>query len=306
VVLVDRLGKGIRTAPRDAMISLSSPTEHLATAFGVHRAMDTAGAMLGPLLAFGILMVAPHAYDAVFVVSLGFAVIGLGVIGLYVRHRPVEGQAGGEKLGKGAITWTDAVRLMRAPEFRSLVVVGAALGLTTVSDSFIYIVLQRRLELSAGLFPLLFVASALVYMVLALPIGRLADRVGRAHVFVGGYGLLALVYTALLLPPIGSAEIAIYVVLIGIYYAATDGVLMALASSMLPESLRTSGLALLATATSLARLAASVLFGLTWTWQGVEVAVCIFMAGLVSAMILAGTHLLRRGGLTVRDQVDAA
>jgi MFS family permease len=106
--------------------------------------------------------------------------------------------------------------------------------------------------------------------------------------------LLVLVYTALLLPSIGAAEIAIYVVLIGVYYAATDGVLMALASSMLPEELRTSGLALLSTATSLARLVASILFGLLWAWQGVETAVWVFMAGLVAAMIVTGMTLASR------------
>ena len=70
VVMVDRLGKGIRTAPRDALISLSSRREELGAAFGVHRALDTAGAMIGPLIAFGLLTIAPGAYDAVFVVSL--------------------------------------------------------------------------------------------------------------------------------------------------------------------------------------------------------------------------------------------
>jgi MFS family permease len=133
--------------------------------------------------------------------------------------------------------------------------------------------------------------SCLVDWASAVPTGHLADRVGRARVFVGGYGVLVLVYTALLLPSIGTMEIAIYIVLIGIYYAATDGVLMALASSMLPEDLRTSGLALLTTAISLARLIASVLFGLLWTLQGVEVAVWVFMGGLLAAVTLAGVKL---------------
>src|SRR5262249_22370723 len=68
IVLIDRIGKGIRTAPRDALISLSSPQEELGTAFGVHRALDTAGAMIGPLVAFGLLALTPGAFDAIFVV----------------------------------------------------------------------------------------------------------------------------------------------------------------------------------------------------------------------------------------------
>jgi hypothetical protein len=83
-ILVDRTGKGIRTAPRDALISLSVSPAALGTAFGVHRALDTAGAMLGPLLAFVLLSLAPGAYDAVFVVSFCMALVGLGVVTLFV------------------------------------------------------------------------------------------------------------------------------------------------------------------------------------------------------------------------------
>ena len=86
VVLADRLGKGIRTAPRDALISLSSTRDRLATSFGVHRAMDTAGAMLGPLVAFGLLA-APREFNAVFAVSLCFAIVGLAVLVLFVQNR---------------------------------------------------------------------------------------------------------------------------------------------------------------------------------------------------------------------------
>lgn len=284
IILIDRVGKGIRTAPRDAMISLSSPPAQLATAFGVHRALDTAGAMIGPLIAFGLLILAPGAYDAVFVVSLCAALIGLGILTVFVENRPIPTAAADPR---PPVSFRAAARLMHDPGFGPLLLVGTVLGLATMSDSFLYLALQRRLDLRVGFFPLLYVATALVYMLLALPAGRLADRVGRGRVFVGGYGLLLLVYTALLLPSVGTAEIAIYLVLFGAYYAATDGVLMALASAVLPEDLRTSGLALLTTATNVARLVASILFGLLWTWQGVETAVWIFMGGLAAAMLLS-------------------
>src|SRR5262249_4347833 len=88
IVAFDPVGQGLRTAPRDALISLSSSKAGLATAFGVHRAMDSAGAMLGPLIAFGILLVAPARFDAVFVVSTFFAVLGVAVLVLTVQGRP--------------------------------------------------------------------------------------------------------------------------------------------------------------------------------------------------------------------------
>ena len=86
-----------------------------------------------------------------------------------------------------------------------LVIAGAGLSLATISDGFVYLTLQRRLDLNTGLFPLLYVATALVYLVLAVPVGRLADRVGRVPFFLGGYAVLLGVYPTLLLPGGGPA-----------------------------------------------------------------------------------------------------
>jgi MFS family permease len=130
-------------------------------------------------------------------------------------------------------------------------------------------------------------------MLLAIPVGRLADRVGRGRVFVLGYAPLLAAYGLLLLPAGGSPEIVLFLALLGVYYAATDGVLMALASASLPPALRGSGLALLVTATSIGRLLASILFGTIWTWKDVETAIAVYGIGLVVAMALAAAALRR-------------
>jgi sugar phosphate permease len=91
VILVDRAGKGVRTAPRDAIISLSSAPDRLGASFGVHRALDTTGALLGPLVAFGLLALAPGAFGTLFLVSFCFALAGLAVLVLLVdepKRRP--------------------------------------------------------------------------------------------------------------------------------------------------------------------------------------------------------------------------
>src|SRR4051794_22643402 len=93
VVLLDRIGKGIRTAPRDAMISLATPKEELGAAFGVHRALDTSGAMIGPLVAFAILAVAPVAFNSIFVVSFMLAIVGVAVLVLFVQPRRADRDA---------------------------------------------------------------------------------------------------------------------------------------------------------------------------------------------------------------------
>jgi MFS family permease len=297
VVFLDRTGKGIRTAPRDALISLSVDRRDLATAFGLHRALDTAGAMLGPLLAFALLALAPGSYDAIFVVSFCFALVGLGILVLFVQNR--SGAPASEDAGE-PVSLRAAFGLLTIRRFQLLLLLGTGFGLVTMSDGFLYLGLQRRLDFDPRLLPLLYVGTALAYMVLAVPIGRLADRVGRGRVFLGGYALLLAAYALLLLPVLGPAELALFLLVFGAFYAATEGVLMALASAVLPESLRGSGLALLVTATSLARLFASILFGAVWTLAGLDAAVAAFAAGLAAALVVAALALARTGGTPAR------
>jgi MFS family permease len=281
IVLLDRTGKGIRTGPRDALISLSTPHAQLGTAFGVHRSLDTTGAMLGPLIAFGLLMLAPLAFDAVFLVSFCFALVGLAILVLFVDKASSRRDETVEK----KVSARAAAGLLGLVRFRMLMVVGSALGLMTMSDGFVYLALHRRLDFDLAYLPLLFVGTAAFYMLLAMPTGALADRIGRTRVFLGGYSLLLLVYVSLvLLPALGPAELLAYMLVLGAFYAATDGVLMALGSTLLPSELRASGLALLVTATSLARLAASVIFGALWTLLGLEAAIWSFAVGLVLAL----------------------
>jgi MFS family permease len=299
IVLVDRAGKGIRTAPRDALIALSSTPATLATAFGVHRAMDTAGALLGPLAAFGLLLVAPARFDAVFVVSTCFAVLGLAVLLLLADGRPrtrvdaLAGEVASEPAESARPTLREAAALLVEPRFRVLVGAASVLAIATISDGFVYLGLQRTLDISLTAFPLLFVGSALVYMALAIPAGRLADRIGRRHVFLGGYALLLPVYLMLLLPEAGLPGLVFALIALGAYYAATDGVLQAIASAVLPDRLRASGLALLVTAISVAKLGSSVAFGLVWTLGGLETAAAAFAGALVVALAVAGWSLRR-------------
>ena len=352
VVAFDRAAKGARAVPRDVLISLSSRPDGLATAFGVHRALDSAGAMLGPLVALAILGALPNAFDVVFVASFSIAVVGLGVLMLFVnnaepstasapmavappaapartaptavapaaapphhgasaaarsgargprrradrRERP-HALAGGRPAGPPApsgrgATGALATRILHVPGLLRLTAAAAMLGAATVSDGFLYLLLQREAGFSPGLFPLLYVGTSGCYLALAVPAGRLADRIGRQRAFLAGYGLLAAAYAATMQPGIGLPGMAACLLLLGAHYALTDGVLMAFASGRLSPERRGSGLALITTAASLARLLASVAFGTLWTRYGAGTAVPVFLIALVAAMAVAA-FLLR-------------
>jgi MFS family permease len=292
VVLLDRIGKGIRTAPRDAMISLSTPKEQLGASFGVHRALDTTGAMIGPLVAFLILAAAPLAFNSIFLVSFFIAILGVAIIVLFVRA-PALAPKDADGATRATPSFSAAGDLLKVPRFRALLIAAAALSLATASDAFLFLALQRKLDLGNSLFPLLFVGSSTTFMVLAVPMGRLADRFGRGRVMLGGYGILLATYAVVLQPAGGWLVLAAGLGLLGTYYAATDGVIMALASSVVPDEVRGSGLALVGTVTNIARLVASILFGSLWTLWGIHDALAAFGLALCAAIVLAAFVLHR-------------
>ncbi|WP_112679717.1 MFS transporter [Micromonospora saelicesensis] len=294
VIAVDRIGKGVRSAPRDALITLSTPPEALGRAFGVHRAMDSVGAFLGPLAAFAVLLVVGQSYDAVFVTSFCVAALAVVVLVLFVREQPdgeaADGEAADGETNDLKVSVREAFGLLRVGPARRLVLAAAMLGLATIGDGFVYLLLQRRMDLGLRWFPLLAVGTSLAYLLLAAPLGVLADRIGRLPVAIGGYTALGATYLLLAGPVDGWPLIALALTLYGAFYAATDGVLIALAGPVLPARLRTTGIALVQTGQALAYLVSSVLFGLAWQAWGPENA--IRAAAVAVAGVLVGTLLL--------------
>nr|WP_292450734.1 MFS transporter [Methylibium sp.] len=289
VIALDRFGKGIRTVPRDALISLSSAPERLGLAFGVHRAFDTAGALLGPLVAFAILALLPGTYDLIFVTSFFVAIVGIAVLMLFVRN--VRAAAG--TVASESPSLANAFGLLRERRFRAIVLAGSALGLVTVADSFFYLMLQRTTSMDVGFFPLLYVATAMTYLLLAIPAGRLGDRIGRGRVFLLGQALLVCACASLFASGSSVFMGLLSLALLGAYYACTDGVLMAAASGLLPAPLLASGLAILTTATGLSRLVSSVMFGAAWDGWGIEVALVLFAGGLAVAALFTSRIWMR-------------
>ncbi|MFJ7204165.1 MFS transporter [Streptomyces sp. NPDC098789] len=287
VLALDRTGKGLRTAPRDALISLASTPEDRGRAFGAHRAMDTAGALIGPVLAFVILRGAADGYDAVFTVSSCVAALGVLVLVLFVPRHTAAGPGADAAdadpaTGAGARPRLRAsLYLLRRPALRRISLCALLLGLCTVSDAFVFLLLQRTTGIADRWFALLPLGTAAAFFLLALPLGRLADRIGRRRVFLGGHLALLLAYGLLLT---GAEQPALpYAVLLlhGAFYAATDGVLMAAAADTVPEEHRGAGLALVQTGQALARFVCSLAFGAAWTAWGARPAL------IAAAVLLA-------------------
>jgi hypothetical protein len=289
VVLVDRAGKGLRTAPRDALVAAAAKDPRdLGRAFGVHRALDTVGALAGPLVAFALLAAIPGGFDAVFGVAFASALVGFGIIALLVPGGRAAAPAGPTPTPRRALA------LVREPRLARLLAGAALLSALSIGDGFLYLAAAKREDLAAEYFPLLFVGTALTYLLLAVPLGRLADRVGRLRVFLLGHVPLVGAYACAAGALPGTAGLLGCLLLLGAYYAATDGVLAAAAAAAVPADLRGSGLALAQTAVAAGRLLAALGFGAAWVWVGSRTALSGAAVALAFALPVAA--LLLRGG----------
>ena len=246
---VDRFGKGVRTAPRDAIVADSVEAKELGRSFGFHRAMDQFGAVLGPSIAFLILTERHNAYRTVFWVSFIPGVLSVLVIVFFIkekRKKPVgavieatAGRGGAEsgattpsdrrgKDGSGAIgrdlqlrdsLGTRLARL-RGPLFAYLVVT-AVFSLGNSSDAFL-ILRARDLEVAAALIPVLYVVFNFIYSAFSIPAGLVADRIGRRKVALIGFTVFAVVYAWMALARSQAAVWGVFA-LYGVYMGIADG-----------------------------------------------------------------------------------
>jgi MFS family permease len=192
------------------------------------------------------------------------------------------------------LTLRGAWSLIQGTSLAGLVLIAFLLGLATVGDAFLYLQLHERLDFADSLFPLLYVGTSSIFMVMAVPAGRLSDRIGRAKVFTFGYVLLLGMYLVLLSGVEADLLLPATLLGLGLFYACTDGVLAALGSAAVPNSVRGTGLAALGTATGLAQFGASLAFGALWATAGVHTAFVVFAIGLTTALVVTVVVLFLR------------
>jgi MFS family permease len=301
VRFADRAGKGIRTSPRDALIADSIDERHRGAAFGLHRAGDTAGAVVGLGIALAVVLatqaqsitLSRESFQAVVFISIipgALAVIALALGAKDVRFKPAETQ---NRLGFAALN----------TDFRFFLLVAAVFTLGNSSDSFLILRAQERGLNIAEVLAML-ITFNLIYAALSSPLGALSDKIGRRRLLIGGW----LIYGALYLGFAAAAAAwqvwALYA-LYGVYYAAVEGTAKAFIADLIPQEQRGTAYGFYNMTVGLMALPASVLAGILWQgvggWSGFG-ASAPFLAGALLALLAAGLLAWRGRGNKKAEQ----
>jgi len=284
----DRIGKGLRTSPRDALIAAATPAPQRGRAFGFHRALDNGGAMLGPLLAFGLLSL-DLPLGQVFLWSI---VPGMLVILLLVFGLDATPSRAARIPAVPPLRW----RLLSA-RLRGLILAAGGLALAAVPEAFLVLwAIERGLQLAWV--PLIWAAASGVKAIVAAPAGSLSDRLGRVPVLVIGWSSRILILIALAL--IQTHPLAVWGGFLA--YAAslafTEGAERALIGDVAPTAQKATAFGLYHMTVGLAALPGAFLFGALWQWWG-EMQAFLVAAGLSALSILL---LLRFSRIPERGQ----
>ena len=255
---IDRLGKGIRTAPRDAIIVESSSHGKRGMAFGLHRMLDTAGAAVGVIFAYLILVQSSSKYSTIFLLSLIPAI--LGILFLAFVRETKRSLSGTKELPQ--LKWNVLPRKLRL--FLS---VAALFTLGNSSNAFL-LLRANELTHSTPATLLYYLLYNLVYGLISLPAGRLSDKIGRKSVLIAGYLSYALVYGGFAISMDRGWMMWALFGLYGIYSGITDGIEKALISDLAPADLRATALGLHATICGIGLFPASLLAGILWQQFG--------------------------------------
>jgi MFS family permease len=293
---IDRFGKGVRTAPRDAIIADSAPRHELGRSFGFHRAMDQFGAVVGPAIAFVVLALHPGQYRLVFWISMIPGVICVAVIWLFIREkrRPRAAAAGAVKAAAGAAggpaaaappsgTLWERLGRLRGP-LLSYLLVTAVFYLGNSSDVFL-ILRAQDLGVTVVLIPILYLVFNLVYSALSIPAGLLADRVGRRKVALIGFAVFAVTYAWMALAGSAAAVWGIFI-LYGVYMGISDGNGRALLGEFSPGERRGTAFGAYHMVVGLAALPASIIAGVLYDNVSPSAPFWVGAAGAVVAGIL--------------------
>jgi len=257
----DRLGKALRTPARDALLADSTADAHLGRAFGLHRAMDTLGAALGPLLGWWLLTrwhsLGAESYRRIFLVSGIPAALAVLVLLAFVKAAPAA-----PRVARTLAQQAGAL----GPAFRRFLVVDAAFQLGNSSMAFVLLRTQAA-GWSASQVSLVYLAYNLAYALLAWPFGALSDRIGRRPLLFAAYAVYAGAYALLALAATHWGVVAAFL-LLAVHSALIEGQARSLLADLVPRDLRATAYGVHATVAGLALLPASIVAGALWDRVG--------------------------------------
>lgn len=280
--LLDRVGKGIRGAPRDALVADITPPAQRGAAFGLRQSLDTVGAFTGPLLAVGLMLLWANDFRAVFAVAVIPAVIAVALLVLGVRE-PV---ATTQHVRVNPITRANLQRLGAA--YGWVVGVGAMFTLARFSEAFL-VLRAEQTGIAVALVPLVMVAMNAVYAASAYPFGRLSDRMSHTRLLAAGL-LVLIAADAVLAWSSHWTGLLAGVALWGVHMGMTQGLLAAMVADVAPADLRGTAFGFFNLVSGLAMLLASGVAGALWQWWGPA---WTFGAGAVFCALALGVLALR-------------
>ncbi len=267
---LDRVGKGLREGPRDAIISLSTKKEELGRAFGYHRAMDTLGAIVGPLIAYLILRQYPGGFHTVFITAF---IIGIFAVLSTLFIKDVIGDLSKKNITLGVIA-------NYPPEFKRYLIALFLLSVGSVPVAVLLLATQHVASLTLASIPLFYMLYNLSYAAFSYLGGKLSDKHGAKDIILLGYIILLIGYAVLIYAKSTPILIMAFLVL-GLFPALTDGVQRALASTLSPEESRGGAFGLVNATSGFGLLFAGVVGGYLWE-----------QAGSVTALTVAGIFIV--------------
>ena len=284
---LDRVGKGLRTAPRDALIAENCEPDQRGRAFGFHRSMDTMGALLGPILGYAFLLHYPQQIRKLYLFAFIPGLVGVLILAIFVRE--------GKKPPQRTKPFPIFSFRQLSPEYRRYLLIVSLFSLGNSSDAFL---LLRAKNMGVNLHHLLLLYALfnVVEAVLGYAAGRLSDRLGRRPLVAAGYSVFAVVYLGFALFH-GALAAWILFPIYGLYYTLTQGPQRALATDLAHPDRRGAELGAFHLAVGLAALPASLFAG--WLYARVSPSAPFFVGGFTAA--LSGLCLLwpqSRGGAT--------
>ena len=262
---LDRIGKGIRGAPRDALITDLTPRQIRGAAFGLRQSLDTIGAFVGPLLAMALMLAWNDNFRAVFWVAVVPAMLAFLLVVFGVREPERQTENRGQTPNSGQGSFASGIRGL-TPAFWAVTIAAIALTLARFSEAFL-ILRANDLHLEVAYAPLVLVAMSVVYSLVAFPVGRLADRMSTRTLLYIGIAFLVAADVVLALAT-NLVWLGAGVVLWGLHMGFTQGLLSAMVAHAAPEHLRGTAFGVFNLAMGLSMLAASALAGTLWHYVG--------------------------------------